>query len=183
MNRLHNRAPAALALIAVAASAALAGCGSNTESEPQITTTGPSSPPSGTPSPSSSSAADAEAVDLKTHDSALGEIVVDGQGKTLYYYTKDVKDSGTSSCTGGCLEAWPIAVAAGDKPAADPTVTGTVGTIDSPDGRKQLTLNGMPLYYYAEDTLPGDVLGQGVNDVWYVVEPDGEMVTSAPASK
>ncbi|GER21815.1 hypothetical protein NCCP1664_03120 [Zafaria cholistanensis] len=173
----------ALALLAVAASAALAGCAPGTEPEPRNTTStpiGPSTPPPGTTSPP---AADSEAVDLKTADSPLGEIVVDGRGMTLYYFTKDTKDSGTSACTDECLKAWPIAVAAGDEPAVDPSVTGTVGTIDSPDGRKHLTLDGMPLYYYAKDTAPGDVLGQDVNGVWYVVAPDGEMVTSAPPSQ
>ena len=44
-------------------------------------------------------------------------------------------------------------------------VTGTVGTIATPDGNKQLTINGMPVYYYAKDTAAGDILGQGVGSV------------------
>jgi predicted lipoprotein with Yx(FWY)xxD motif len=179
MNRLHNRPSAALALLALVASAALAGCGPEEPESTATATTTATATETATMSPSSTEAA---TVDLKTADSPLGEIVVDGNGQTLYYYTEDTKGSGTSACTGGCLEAWPIAVAAEDEAVADPSVTGTVGTIDSPDGRKQLTLNGMPLYYYAKDTAPGDVLGQGVNDVWYVVMPNGDMVKSAPAS-
>ncbi|EMQ99519.1 COG4315 family predicted lipoprotein [Paeniglutamicibacter gangotriensis] len=67
------------------------------------------------------------------------------------------------------------AVPAADTPVRE-GVTGEAGTIDSPDGTKQLTLNGMPLYYFAQDAKPGDVTGQGVNDVWYVVTPAGEMI-------
>jgi predicted lipoprotein with Yx(FWY)xxD motif len=108
-------------------------------------------------------------------ESSLGTIVVDGKGMSLYYFTKDTKDTKVSACTGGCLEAWPIATTTNDTPVVE-GVTGEVGTIDSPDGKKHLTLNGMPLYYWAKDTKPGDVTGQGVNDVWYVVTPAGEMI-------
>ncbi|GAA3671239.1 hypothetical protein GCM10023081_07010 [Arthrobacter ginkgonis] len=184
MNRLHNRPSAALALLALVASAALAGCGpEEPESTATATTTATATATETSTETSTVSPPASESVDLKTADSSLGEIVVDGKGMTLYYYTKDVKDSGKSACTGDCLEAWPIAVAAGNQPAVDPSVTGTVGTIDSPDGQKQLTLNGMPLYYYVKDKAPGDVLGQDVNEVWYVVAPDGEMIEHASESK
>ena len=104
--------------------------------------------------------------------------MVDGKGMTVYYYTKDVKDSGTSTCTGGCLDAWPPVLATADTPTVD-GVTGTVGTIATPDGQKQLTINGMPVYYYAKDLAAGDILGQGVGGVWYLVAPSGEMITGA----
>jgi hypothetical protein len=34
----------------------------------------------------------------------------------------------------------------------------------------------MPLYYWVGDAQPGDTNGQGVNEVWYVVSVDGEVV-------
>jgi predicted lipoprotein with Yx(FWY)xxD motif len=97
---------------------------------------------------------------------------------SLYFFTKDVKDSGKSACVDACLAAWPVFTTTSDAPSAD-GVTGTVGTIDTPDGKKQVTLNGMPLYYYAQDKAPGDVNGQGVNNVWYLVSPSGEMIKGA----
>ncbi|GHD09270.1 COG4315 family predicted lipoprotein [Zhihengliuella salsuginis] len=120
-----------------------------------------------------------EAVDLGAAETDLGTIVTDGEGMTLYYFTNDTAGADESACTGDCLEAWPIAVAAGEEPAVDDSITGEVGTIESPDGQLQLTLEGMPLYYFAQDMAPGDVNGQGVNEVWYVVAPDGEMITEA----
>ena len=102
--------------------------------------------------------------------------MVDGKGMSVYYYTKDVKDSGTSACTGGCLDAWPPVLATSDTPTVD-GVTGTVGTIATPDGKKQVTINGMPVYYYAKDLAAGDITGQGVGGVWYLVAPSGEMIT------
>jgi predicted lipoprotein with Yx(FWY)xxD motif len=111
----------------------------------------------------------------------LGNIVVDAKGMSLYYFTKDVKDSGTSACTGGCLTAWPPLTTTSATPKVE-GVTGKVGTITTPEGAKQVTLNGMPLYYFAKDTKAGDVLGQGVNSVWYVADPAGEMITKMPAA-
>jgi predicted lipoprotein with Yx(FWY)xxD motif len=111
----------------------------------------------------------------------LGNIVVDAKGMSLYYFTKDVKDSGTSACTGGCLTAWPPLITTSATPKVE-GVTGKVGTITTPAGAKQVTLNGMPLYYFAKDTKAGDVLGQGVNNVWYVADPAGEMITKMPAA-
>jgi len=117
---------------------------------------------------------------MKVASSSAGQIVVDSKGMSLYFFTKDVKDSGTSACTGACLTAWPVFTTTSDKPAVE-GVTGTVGTIATPDGKKQVTLNGMPLYYYAKDKAPGDVTGQGVQSVWYLVSPSGEMIKGAAA--
>jgi predicted lipoprotein with Yx(FWY)xxD motif len=69
--------------------------------------------------------------------------------------------------------------------AAAPTmtgVTGTVASIDTPDGKKQLTLGGWPLYYWAKDTKPGDVTGQAVKDVWWVLDAAGTPIKTKPAS-
>lgn len=184
MNKMHAQR-LALGFSALALGAAvLTGCGGgNGPAADQASNDGygaASSSAAAAPSSTGSGTMGTSAgTDLATADSDLGKIVVDGKGMTLYYFTKDTKGTKTSACTGECLDAWPIAVAAGDKPVVD-GVSGTVGTIDAPDGSKQLTLNGMPLYYFAQDKEPGDTLGQGLNDVWYVAAPDGEMITTAP---
>jgi predicted lipoprotein with Yx(FWY)xxD motif len=43
----------------------------------------------------------------------------------------------------------------------------------------QVTINGMPIYYYSKDQAAGDITGQGVGGVWYLVSPSGEMIKSA----
>ncbi|MDQ0676744.1 putative lipoprotein with Yx(FWY)xxD motif [Arthrobacter pascens] len=159
---------------ALALAAALTGCGGS----PGTTTTTPATT---SPAPTATSPTAAAAVDLKTASSSAGTIVVDAKGMSVYFFTKDVKDSGTSACTGACLTAWPPVTSTAATPAAE-GVTGTVGTITTPDGAKQLTLNGLPLYYFAQDKNPGDVLGQGVNDVWYLANPAGEMIKKAGAA-
>jgi hypothetical protein len=44
-----------------------------------------------------------------------------------------------------------------------------------------VTLGGAPLYLFAGDGGPGDVIGQAVGDVWWVVGPDGRKIQKAPA--
>jgi predicted lipoprotein with Yx(FWY)xxD motif len=175
-------------LTLLALTAALAGCaggGGGTApaaSSPAVTAGSPNAsataPAASVSPPSATSTATAAGVDLKIASSSLGDIVVDGKGMSVYYYTKDVKDSGTSTCTGGCLTAWPPLLTTSDEPKVE-GVTGTVGTIPTPEGAKQVTLNGLPLYYFAKDTKAGDILGQGVNDVWYLADPAGEMIKTA----
>lgn len=164
-----------IGLSAFALAALLSGCAGSSGTSTSTTSAAAVTPPG---SAAASSAPAAATTDLKIADSSAGRIVVDGKGMSIYFYTKDVKDSGTSACTGGCLQAWPPVLAAADTPTAD-GVTGTVATIATPDGKKQLTINGMPVYYYAKDHAAGDVLGQGVGSVWYLVTPAGEMVTAA----
>jgi predicted lipoprotein with Yx(FWY)xxD motif len=55
-------------------------------------------------------------------------------------------------------------------------VTGDLGTITATDGSTQITLNGLPLYYFKGDSAPGDVNGQAVQNVWWVVSPTGAAI-------
>ncbi|KRE91079.1 COG4315 family predicted lipoprotein [Arthrobacter sp. Soil764] len=179
----HHVGPG-LAILALAA--ALSACGTSTGTTPAATSPAPGTTSSASTAPASSSTASASAsamqpsaaVDLKTASSSAGNIVVDAKGMSLYFFTKDTKDSGTSACTGSCLVQWPPLTTTSGSPAAE-GVTGKLGTITTPDGKKQVTLNGMPLYYYVKDTKPGDVLGQGVGGVWYLSDPSGAMIKPA----
>ena len=121
--------------------------------------------------------------DLAVADSPLGAHLVDGEGLTLYLFDND--EPGVSNCTGDCLASWPP-LTVDDEPAWDDGVDGAlVGTIErDDDGSTQVTYDGMPLYFWAGDAAPGDVNGQGVNDVWWVVAPDGRAITdTAPPSQ
>ena len=163
-------------LSALALAAALAGCGGNPGTTSPTTGTPPTSATAPAPGVSTTPAAD---VELRTATSAAGPIVVDSDGKSVYFFTKDVKDSGTSACKDDCAAAWPAVTTTSDSPAAE-GITGTVGTISTAAGKKQITINGMPVYYFAKDKDAGDILGQGVNESWYLVSPTGEMLKSAP---
>ena len=98
----------------------------------------------------------------------IGSYLTDIKGMTLYYFKKDTP--GKSACEGGCIANWPPyfvdTVAAKDGLDAK-----NFGTITRADGKKQTTYKGMPLYFFAGDKAPGDTNGQGVKEVWYVVNP------------
>jgi predicted lipoprotein with Yx(FWY)xxD motif len=87
---------------------------------------------------------------------------------TLYWFKND--SPGKSACAGPCVEKWPIyyreTVAAGEGTAA-----ADFGTITREDGKKQTTFRGYPLYYWVGDKTKGDTAGQGMNNVWYVIDP------------
>ena len=105
---------------------------------------------------------------MMSNDPKLGDFLVDAKGMTLYMYTKDT--AGVSNCTADCLKAWPPLVATGDL-VAGAGVTGKLGTITRADGTKQVTYNDMPLYYWASDMKAGDMTGQGVGGVWFMLSP------------
>jgi predicted lipoprotein with Yx(FWY)xxD motif len=98
-------------------------------------------------------------------------LVAGANGMTVYTFSKDVANSGTSACTGGCLTKWPaLTVPAGSTPAGGSGVTGKLGTITrADDGSTQVTYNGLPLYFYSGDKAPGDA--NGIYPGWAAVKP------------
>lgn len=107
------------------------------------------------------------AVGLAKKD-GVGSYLTDIKGMTLYYFKKD--SPGKSACEGPCVEKWPLFYQ--EKVEAKDGLKATdFGTITRADGKKQTTYKGMPLYYFFKDAKPGDTAGQGVNEVWYVVNP------------
>ena len=105
----------------------------------------------------------------------LGSFLVDSKGMTLYLFTKDTPN--TSACYDACAKAWPPLLATGGAPVADQGVNASLlGTTKRTDGTLQVTYNGWPLYYFAKDKQPGDVTGQDVQGVWYVISPAGDKV-------
>jgi predicted lipoprotein with Yx(FWY)xxD motif len=172
---MNKQLSVGLAVLALAASLTACGGGTGTSpttAAPQTTTASPATTASES---ATATTTDAATVDLKTASSSAGNIVVDGKGMSVYYYTKDVKDSGKSNCIGDCLVAWPPVITTNDTPKVE-GVTGKVGTITTADGKKQVTVEGMPVYLWEKDKDPGDVTGQGVGNVWYLVAPDGKMI-------
>jgi predicted lipoprotein with Yx(FWY)xxD motif len=118
---------------------------------------------------------------LIAHTADLGLYLTDRTGKTLYFFTKDT--SGASTCTADCLAKWPAF-------SADPVIAPSVvkpadfSSLSRADGVKQTAFMGRPLYYFADDPKPGDVKGQGFNNLWYVVNISGitPVVTTPPTS-
>ena len=125
---------------------------------------------------SSASGAAGSGAALKTATINGVSVVTNAQGLTLYSFAPDTATA--SKCTGTCAQIWPPVTG----PAAPGQgVTGTLGTITRPDGSKQATYNGHPLYTYTADAAPGQAKGNGVNvdgGVWREVTASGQ---AAPA--
>lgn len=172
---MNKQLSVGLAVLALAASLTACGGGSGTTPTTAAPATTTATPATTASESATATASEAAMVDLKTASSSAGNIVVDGKGMSVYYFTKDVKDSGKSNCTGDCLVKWPPVITTNDTPKVE-GVTGKVGTITTADGKKQVTVDGMPVYLWEKDKAPGDVTGQGVGNVWYLVAPDGTMI-------
>ena len=147
---------------------ALAGCSSNA-----------STPVAASASPSEAAAAspDAASPDAAIATGKLGQIIVDGKRMTAYVWDKDTANSGVSACTGQCATLWsPIT-----STSATPTITGVTGTvaaITGVNGDRQITINGLPIYTFTKDAKPGDTNGQGVLNIWHVLSPAGDKITT-----
>jgi predicted lipoprotein with Yx(FWY)xxD motif len=121
--------------------------------------------------PGAASTASAE-LTLKLASTSLGNVLVDGTGHTLYVFTKDTRDK--SNCTGNCLAAWPPLF--GTPTAGAGVDASKLGSFTGADGKLQATIDGQPLYYYAPDAAVGDVKGQNVGTVWFVVSGAGTII-------
>ena len=129
----------------------------------------------------SSAAAETDAqarATLIVRDSRYGKVIWDGRGFALYAFTRD-RRGGPSRCYGACAKAWPVYYSKGSLRAGSGIKRSLIGTVRRRDGRRQLTYNGWPLYYYVHENRPGLILCQNVNEfggLWLVVRPSGKLV-------
>ena len=104
----------------------------------------------------------------------FGSFLVDDKNMSLYLFTKDTPN--TSNCYDKCATAWPPLLTTGAAVAGEGIDASKLGTTKRTDGSLQVTYNGWPLYYYQKDAKPGDVTGQDVGNVWYLISATGEQV-------
>ena len=109
---------------------------------------------------------------LEVSDSPLGEILTTSTGDTLYLFVPDAQSDAT--CYGECAGNWPpLTAEIGTGSGVDDDLLGSVARDDA---GIQVTYNGWPLYYFGGDSGAGDANGQGVNDVWFVVDAAGDAI-------
>jgi predicted lipoprotein with Yx(FWY)xxD motif len=162
-----------LSIPAIAASLLLAACGSSSSSD--TTSSAASTQPAAQTSSSSSGAI------VKTASNSLGTILVNSQGMTLYHLSGEV--NGKFICTSSaCLGVWhPLIASSSGTPSGE---VGSLSTVKRPEGTKQVTYNGTPLYTFAQDKQPGETNGQGIKDVgtWSVVTTSSSSTPAASTS-
>ncbi len=162
----------ALATVVAGAALALAACGSAAGTS---TGNGGSSSASIAPAPAGA--------ELTTARTALGTILVNGQGRAVYRFAADTK--GHSNCNGSCLQYWPAVTSSQSMPTSASTVSAGLGVITRSDGLKQVTVNGWPVYTFAGDNAPGVTSGQGTNfsgGLWWVVSSSGTEIKATTGS-
>ena len=119
----------------------------------------------------------APAPTLKVRTTRFGKILFAGNGRVVYGFTRD-RRNGPSQCYGDCAVAWPVYFAKGTLKAGTGVKQSLLGTVRRRDGRRQVTYNGWPLYYYAHEKA-GEVKCQNVvthGGTWLVVRPNGGLV-------
>jgi len=87
---------------------------------------------------------------------------------------------------GACAQSWPPVITTGSPNAGSGTKGADLGTTTRSDGRKQVTYNGHPLYFFLGDQTPGATYGQGNDSFgakWWLVAPSGVAVTTGTGGR
>jgi len=141
----------------------VAGCGGDSSDEDSSATAAGSTP----------TTVSVEAVD------GVGDVLVDSEGAALY--TADQEAEGRVLCTRSCADTWiPLTLPGGREPTGPDEVSDELGVAERPEGERQLTFGGQPLYSFADDPAAGEVTGDGLSDTfdgrlfsWQVATADG----------
>jgi predicted lipoprotein with Yx(FWY)xxD motif len=133
----------------------------------------------------SASGAGSATTTISVHQaSGVGDIYTDANGMALYSPAQEA--SGDVKCVGACTSVWiPLAAPA----SGSPTGASGIGEITRPDGTKQVTLDGAPLYRFFQDGTAGTANGNGITDTfggvnftWHVASPQGSATTTTTSS-
>jgi predicted lipoprotein with Yx(FWY)xxD motif len=114
---------------------------------------------------------------------ALGSVLVDARGRTLYAFDKDGK--GRSACDTACATHWPPLLARTTPHGGKGVHQSLLGVIKRGDGRRQVTYASHPLYTFVGDKASGQTTGQRLTDFgaeWYVVAASGQTVEHSTPS-
>ena len=114
---------------------------------------------------------------VTTARTGLGQIIVDGRGRSLYLFEKDTH--GRSACSGLCTTYWPPLLTNGKSMAIKGAKPSLLGSVRRADGSRQVSYAGHPLYFFSGDTGRGQTNGEGLKDFgggWYVLAPSGKKI-------
>lgn len=117
------------------------------------------------------------AAQVTTARTGLGRVVADGTGRTLYLFEKDTATR--SACSSTCAVYWPPLLTGRGAVVIKGVQRSLLGTIRRPDGTRQVTYAGHPLYRFSGDTGRGQTNGEGLHDFgagWYALTPSGKKI-------
>ncbi len=163
-----------LATLSTAGFLALAACGDDEPaSEESAATATATAEPAETSTPEPTAEAKRRGTRIVLADSQFGSMLFNAKKQAIYIFENDPQNK--TVCVDECAEAWPPVFTKGEPVAGDGVKASLLGTIKRPDGGRQVTYAGRPLYYYAHEG-PGQVLCHNVNlngGYWWVVGPSG----------
>jgi predicted lipoprotein with Yx(FWY)xxD motif len=116
---------------------------------------------------------------LQLRHTALGNILVNGRGLTLYAFTRDARNRDSCMTISGCTGIWPALRSSGIPAAGAGVKRSLVGTIKLAGGGRQVTYAGHPLYTYIGDSGPGDTSYVGQMQFggrWFALNAAGHVV-------
>ena len=182
--RTFHRTIQTTSLAAALLAFGLAGCDEDTryDSTPGATLPDPVAAPDAPPAPDDVKS-EAERKLTVASSGSLGPYLADSEGHPVYFLEGD---SDGSACTAECLEAWPPVLSGAVVPESGGQVQADlIGTIERADDSIQVSYNGHPLYYYAEDATAEVPTGHDVHDQWgewYLLTPAGEELQAGEAA-
>jgi predicted lipoprotein with Yx(FWY)xxD motif len=90
------------------------------------------------------------------------DVLADSEGRTLY--SAEVEAGGEILCTEACASFWdPVEASASEADSAAAELDLDLGVVERPEGDRQLTFEGLPLYTFTEEG-PGELDGDGFVD-------------------
>ena len=111
---------------------------------------------------------------ITARGSQFGTMLWGPKRQAVYVFQRDERNR--SRCYGACAKAWPPVYTSGKPVAGAGVRKSLLGTTRRRNGRRQVTYNGRPLYYYAHEG-PGQVLCHDVylnGGLWWVIGPNGK---------
>jgi uncharacterized protein (TIGR03118 family) len=111
---------------------------------------------------------------------ALGNVLVDARGRTLYLFEKD--KLGRSACYGPCAAYWPPRLSPAKARPGSGVRASLLGVTKRTDGKRQVTYAGHPLYTFVGDKKAGQTTGEGLKDfgaAWDVIAASGRAIEPA----
>ncbi|HEV2981312.1 MAG TPA: hypothetical protein VGX51_07750 [Solirubrobacteraceae bacterium] len=121
----------------------------------------------------------AKTAKVQLRHTELGKILVNASGFTLYHFSRDPRNKDTCMGVENCSEVWPPLLTSGRPIAGSGLKSSLLSSIRLPNGRRQVTYAGHPLYMYSPSTERGETSYVGFSSyggTWYALNAAGKSV-------
>ncbi len=116
---------------------------------------------------------------IKQRNTKLGQLLVSRRGHLLYLFKPDSRNKDVCVTKRLCTQVWPPVTTKGNPVAGTGISQAKLGTIKLPNGKRQVTYHGHPLYTYIADKGGGDTSYVGrysTGGRWWAITASGQVV-------